>query len=190
MQTARTFGQWAALVLVGWFLLHTLAVTLDGLTDNPQPVDCLLVLGNTVHENGQPSARLRGRLDKTLALYRAGVSPVILVSGGLGKEGHYEGTAMQKYLVTHGVPAAAIIVDNAGNTTQASARNFVAIAPAHGFSSVLVVSQFFHISRTKLLLRQLHFQNVYGAHARYYELRDAYALFREFFAYYIYLMRG
>lgn len=174
-------------MLGSWLLLHVVATTADGLTDNAQPADCLLVLGNTVNADGTLSPRLRGRLDKALDLYRARVSPTIFVSGGLGKEGHYEGTAMRQYLVAHGVPAAAILVDNAGNTTQATARNFAATAQVRHFSSVVVVSQFFHISRTKLLLRQQHFSRIYGAHANYFELRDIYALIREFAAYYTYL---
>lgn len=171
-------------------MLHVAATTIDGLTDNVQPADCLLVLGNTVNADGTLSPRLRGRLDKALDLYRAGISSTIFVSGGLGKEGHYEGTAMHQYLMAHGVPATAILVDNAGNTTQATARNFAAVARERGFSSVVVVSQFYHLSRTKLLLEQERFPRVYAAHANYYELRDTYSLVREVAAYYAYRFRG
>lgn len=187
MKPATHIVKWVAVVLSSWFLLHVVATSTDGLIDNAQPADCLLVLGNTVNADGTLSARLRGRLDKALELYQGGTSSTIFVSGGLGKEGHYEGTAMRQYLVAHGVPAAAILVDNAGNTTQATAQNFAAAAQVHHFSSVVVVSQFFHISRTKLLLRQQHIPRIYGAHAAYFELRDIYALIREFAAYYTYL---
>jgi vancomycin permeability regulator SanA len=172
LKSATYIAKRVALVLGSWFLLHVAATTIDGLTDNAQPANCLLVLGNTVNADGTLSPRLRGRLDKALDLYRAGISPTIFVSGGLGKEGHYEGTAMRQYLVAHGVPSAAILVDNVGNTTQATARNFAATAQVRHFSSVVVVSQFFHISRTKLLLKQQQLPRIYGAHANYYELRD------------------
>jgi vancomycin permeability regulator SanA len=187
LKSATYIAKWAAIVLGSWFLLHIAATTIDGLTNNAQPADCLLVLGNTVNADGSLSPRLRGRLDKALVLYRAGISPIIFVSGGLGKEGHYEGTAMRQYLVSQGVPDGAVLVDNAGNTTQGTARNFAATAQLRHFSSVVVVSQFFHISRTKLLLKQQQFPHIYGAHANYYELRDIYALIREFAAYYTYL---
>jgi vancomycin permeability regulator SanA len=187
LKSARHIAEWIAVVFGTWFLLHVVVTSIDGLTDDTQPADCLLVLGNTVNADGTLSPRLQGRLDKALSLYQADVSPTIFVSGGLGKEGHYEGTAMREYLVAHGVPAAAILVDNAGNTTQATARNFAATAQVRHFSSVVVVSQFFHISRTKLLLKQQRFPHIYGAHANYFELRDIYALIREFAAYYAYL---
>lgn len=176
------------MLLSSWFVLHSAVVAIDGLTDDVQPVDCLVVLGNTVNPDGSLSARLQARLDKSLELYQQGVSPLILVSGGLGKEGHYEGTAMQRYLVAQGVPAQAILIDNKGDNTQATARNYAHIAQQRHLRSVLVVSQFFHLSRTKLLLRKRGVPVVHAAHATYYEWRDAYALFREFFAYYAYLL--
>ncbi|RPD44586.1 YdcF family protein [Hymenobacter sediminis] len=189
MPTAKRLIISALIVLISWFILHSAAVTIDGLTDDIQPVDCLIVLGNTVNPDGSLSARLQARLDKSLELYRQGVSPLILVSGGLGKEGHYEGTVMQRYLVAQGVPAQAIFIDNKGNNTQATARNYARIAQQQHLRSALVVSQFFHLSRTKLLLRKQGVPEVHAAHATYYEWRDAYALIREFLAYYAYLLR-
>lgn len=188
MRKTRVIGRWLALLVGGWVLLHLLRTTLDGLTDDVRPADCLVVLGNTVHSDGSLSERLRARLDKTQELYGQRISPLIFVSGGLGKEGHYEGTAMQRYLVAHGVPAAAIVVDNAGDNTLATARNFRRLAQGRHLRSAVVVSQFFHLSRTKLMLRQQAVPTVYGAHATYYEARDVYALVREFFAYYAYLL--
>ncbi|KUG08948.1 hypothetical protein ASU33_09455 [Solirubrum puertoriconensis] len=159
---------------------------MDGLDDNPQPADCILILGNTVNPNGTLSARLQARLDKGLELYRQKLAPVVMVSGGLGKEGHYEGRAMAAYLEAAGVPADAIIEDNLGNTTRATAQNFAAVAQRQQLGSVLVVSQFYHITRTKMLLKQQGNHQVYGAHADYFELRDMYSLLREIPAYYRY----
>jgi len=84
------------------------------------------------------------------------------------------------------VHEAAIFVDNAGNTTQLTAINFVRDHPE--MQSVIVVSQFFHISRAKLAFRQLGVDQVQGAHCDYYEWPDIYSTFREFFGYYKYLL--
>jgi vancomycin permeability regulator SanA len=171
-------------ILAAWVLVHTLFITWDGLRNSQQRADIGVVLGNKVNEDGTLSERLRQRLACGLALYRSGRVPRLLVSDGLGKEGFYEGTKMQDYLRAHGVPDTAIVVDNAGNTTQQTVRNTVRLQPTLHFRSVLVISQFYHISRTKLLFRQAGFTDVSGASPRYFELRDSYSLLREFAAYY------
>lgn len=170
--------------LAAWLLIHTLLITLDGLHDRQQRSDIGVILGNKVNEDGTLSARLTQRLACGLALYRSGRVPRLLVSGGLGKEGFYEGTKMREYLRRHGVPDTAIIVDNAGNNTQQTVRNVAQLRARLRIRSILVISQFYHISRTKLLFRQAGFTAVSGASPVYFEWRDIYSPLREFGAYY------
>ena len=56
--------------------------------------------------------------------------------------------------------------------------------------SVIVVTQYFHVSRTKLAFRMCGVIDVHGAHANFFEARDAYSLVREFVGYYVYRLRG
>ncbi|KAA9327099.1 YdcF family protein [Hymenobacter busanensis] len=177
------------LLLLAWVVAHSVWIARDGLRDTAQPADCILVLGNKVNEDGTPSARLQARLDKALALYRARLAPRIVVSGALGTEGHYEGWSMRQYLLRQGVRRADILVDNAGNTTLATAANFGRIAAQRHFRSVIVVSQFYHLTRAKLLLQQAGNWRIFTAHASYFELRDIYSLLREFPAYYVAKLR-
>ncbi|MGI4864586.1 MAG: YdcF family protein [Janthinobacterium lividum] len=172
------------LFLATWLLVHTLFSTLDGLHDNHQRADIGVILGNKVNEDGTLSERLRQRLACGLALYRKGRIRRILVSGGLGKEGFYEGDKMREYLLANGVPDSVVTVDNHGDNTQKTVRNTLALRSQLHFRSILVVSQFYHISRTKMLFRQAGFPAVSGASPRYFEWRDAYSLLREFGAYY------
>lgn len=182
---------WLQLIFSGFLLLllHAAGISLDALTDRAQPADCLVVPGNTVNPDGSLSPRLKARLDEALRLYRARISPRIFVSGGLGKEGHYEGSVMRRYLVQQGVPDTAVYTDNQGVTTLATAQNFARLAQERHWQSAVVVSQFFHLSRTKLLLRQQGITGVSGSAARYVEARDGYALLREVPALYVALLR-
>jgi vancomycin permeability regulator SanA len=177
-------AKYSLAILAAWVLVHTLFITWDGLRSGQQRADIGVILGNKVNEDGTLSERLRQRLVCGLALYRSGRVGRLLVSGGLGKEGFYEGDKMRDYLRAHGVPDTAIIVDNAGNTTQQTVRNTARLRSALHIRSVLVVSQFYHISRTKLLFRQAGFVEVSGASPVYFEWRDLYSLLREFVAYY------
>lgn len=42
--------------------------------------------------------------------------------------------------------------------------------------SVIVTSQFYHISRTKLAFKRVGFKAVYSPHGKFFELRDIYFL--------------
>lgn len=167
----------AALTLLA--LLATGALVWDGLRDEIGHADVALVLGNTVHPDGTPSRRLAARLDRTLDFYRGGYFPMIVVSGGLGKEGSDEAVVMRDYLVRRGVPAEAIFVDSEGLNTFASARKAQQLMRDRGLTKVLVITQYFHISRSKLALKKFGIPTVYSAHAQYFEGRDLYSIPRE-----------
>lgn len=112
-----------------------------------------------------------------------------IVSGGVGREGFDEAVVMKDYLVKRGVPQDNIIVDSLGLTTAATAKNVSAIAKGHHWSSVLVISQYFHIPRCRLVLSRAGIESVYAAHAHFFELRDIYSIFREVIGYAAYLGR-
>lgn len=120
-----------------------------------------------------------------LSLYDSGRVKKIIVSGGLGKEGFYEGDKMKKYLTKHGVPESVIIVDNLGVNTLATVENTIKLKDSLNFESVIVVSQYFHLTRTKMLFRKNNFRNVSSVSPKYFEVRDIYSLLREFVAYYV-----
>lgn len=74
-----------------WFGIHQVIVLTDGLTDENTKTNVAVIYGNTVHEDGTLSKRLKARLDRGIQLYRDSLTDVLFVSGGLGKEGFYEG---------------------------------------------------------------------------------------------------
>ena len=169
-----------------WFGIHQVVIITDGLTDENSKADIAVIYGNTVHEDGTLSERLKARLDRGIQLYNDSLTEVLFVSGGLGKEGFYEGDKMQEYLIQEGIPAEKIVVDNKGNNTKQTTFNFIKKFGKE--KSVIVVSQYHHISRAKLAFRKAGIKNVSGAHCDYFELRDFYACIREFFGYYSYLL--
>lgn len=171
-------------ILAIWFLGHLIYITIDGLTDKNNHADIAVILGNKVNEDGTLSERLEKRMECGLLLYRAGRVKKILVSGGLGKEGFYEGDKMKAYLLKNQVPDSCIIVDNYGNNTLATVTNTLKLRDSLNFESIIVVSQYYHLTRTKMLFKKQHFINVSSVSPNYFELRDLYSLCREFFAYY------
>lgn len=172
--------------LLLWFAVESMITIIYGLLDEDiQQADYAVVLGNKVNVDGTLSERLEARMQKGLELYQKGIVKRIIVSGGLGKEGHWEGSVMANYLYQHNVPQNKVIVDNQGNTTFLTAQNTHKLI-TNTQSKIIVVSQYHHIRRTKLSFKKMGFVNVYGAHAEYWEWRDFYSIFREFFAIYKY----
>ena len=175
--------------LLAVLLLAVLAITLDGLSDRVVTADLAVVPGNTVNRDGTPSHRLQGRLDAALALFVGGRCKFILASGGVGSEGFDEAAVMKRYLVAHGVPQDRIFTDNKGFNTAATARNAAAVMRANHLHSAIAVSQFFHVPRLRLALQGAGVSVAGNAHARYFEPRDLYSVFREVFGYAEYFVR-
>ena len=178
------------LFLLVWVIIHIIYICIDGLRNFKGNADVAIVLGNQVYKNDSLSTGLQGRVDEALVLYKAGRVKKIFVSGGISndKDGRYpEGDAMQKYVRQHGVPAADVISDNNGQNTFLTAKDFIAWNQTHHYRSAVIVSQFYHITRAKYILRKLGFKNVYSASSEKYSWRDITGTLREVPAFYKYL---
>ena len=160
-----------------------LLLLFDGLTDSAEPSDVIIVLGNEVLDGGVPSDRLAARLDKAAELFAEDFAPHVVVSGGTGPNGFDEAAAMMQYLVDAGIPGTAITPDPLGVNTRATAINTAELMANRGWDSAIVVSQWFHISRTRLAHKQEGIENVSTASADYFELRDLLSVIREVPAY-------
>ncbi|PIF12563.1 DUF218 domain-containing protein [Janthinobacterium sp. 13] len=174
---------------VGVFLLATAALVLAGLNDKLASADVIVVPGNTILPDGTPSPRLQARLDVALQQFQAHRAPRILVSGATGKEGFDEAASMARYLQSRGVPSSAILEDNQGWTTEATARNAAALMHEHGWTTAMVATQYFHVPRFKLALERSGIVVSGQVHAPYFELRDLYSVPRETVGYAVYYAR-
>ncbi len=138
-----------ALVAMIGFIVFILSFGQSELT---QPVDVAVVMGTKVEADGQPSAKLRLRLDKAYELFQSGQVGKLWVTGGRGISGHQEATVMQAYLIGQGVPQEAIQIDSLGISTYASARNLADEIPAD--ASIAIISHTSHLRRTKFAFEQ------------------------------------
>lgn len=177
-------GKYLSLLFLAWLLIHSTVIICDGLTDEGKSADYAVIFGNKVNPDGSLSERLEKRMECGLQLYQHKRVHGLIVSGGLGKEGHYEGTKMKAFLLLHGVPDSLIVVDDKGDNTLKTVQNTLALKDSLHISSLMVVSQYYHISRAKMLFRKEGFTAVSGASPSYFEWRDVYSLLREFFAFY------
>jgi uncharacterized SAM-binding protein YcdF (DUF218 family) len=122
--------------------------------DQRRPVDAIVVLGAAQY-NGRPSPVLKARLDHALGLYRDGIAPLIVVTGGIGRgDTTSEAIVGRRYLMAHDVPAAAVIAQPQGRTTAASMTAVADWTRDRGLRRVLLVSDPFHMFRLRLEARR------------------------------------
>jgi vancomycin permeability regulator SanA len=188
---AATWLKRIAGLLLCWLLLHVVYICADGFNDYKGKADVAIILGNHVFADGHLSTWLQGRVDKALLLYRQGRVKKIYASGGFSenKDGNYpEGDAMKAYLVAHGVPTGDVIADNEGRNTFLTSRDYIAWNKDYHYSSVIMVSQFYHITRSKYIMRKLGVDAVYNAASDHYEWKDIAGTLREVPAFYKYVL--
>ena len=136
------------------------AAALDG-------VDCIIVLGCQVHDDGSLSDMLHDRLARGVELYNLGAAPKLLMSGDHGRTDYNEVAAMKHYATENGVPSENVFMDHAGFSTYETVYRAKEIFKA---KKVLIVTQEYHLYRALYIARQLGVEaygvssdlNVYG----------------------------
>lgn len=140
------------------YLASVACVIVASRQDQRRPVDAIVVLGAAQY-NGKPSPVLRARLDHALALYREGLAPSIIVTGGIGEGDRVsEATVGQQYLVQQRVPVSAVVVRPEGRSTQASITAVAQWIVAQHLHRVLLVSDPFHMLRLRLEAEHAHLE--------------------------------
>ena len=174
-----------------WITAHLTYITIEGLHDYTGNADVAVILGNRVYADGTLSDWLKGRTDAALQLYQQKRVRKIYASGGISEndDGDYpEGTAMKQYLVKRGVPAEDVIADDKGKNTYCTAQNFLHWNVQQKYSSVIVVSQFYHITRTRYIFKRIGINNVHHVASHVYSWADIPGTLREVPAFYKYLI--
>ena len=174
--------------LLAWFFVHTALVCFDGFTSYPGRAEVALVMGNTVYADSSLAPWLKGRMDIALHLYQEGRVSRIFISGGKGEYGVAEAAGMKSYLDHHLVPDSVVTVDMKGQNTFATAEHFVRWAKDHDIRSAIVVTSFYHVTRSKYIIGKLGFSQIHSIASKSYFLWDYFGLFREFVAFYKYLI--
>lgn len=121
-----------------------------GRTDYRRPADAIVVFGCRVYSDGQPSLALADRVRTGCELFREGLAPQIVFSGGPGDGDIHETAAMRLMALELGVPDAAIVLDPQGLSTWATVQNTSPMFAASSARRVLAVSHFYHLPRVKL----------------------------------------
>lgn len=124
-----------------------LGLHLWGKQDRAQRADAIVIFGARVNPGGQASPVLRARTRHAFNLWKKGLAPVIVCTGGVGTHPPAEAVVSRQLLEEWGVPKQAIRVDDKSTSTRENARNAAALLPPR--SRAIGVSQPFHLWRCR-----------------------------------------
>jgi vancomycin permeability regulator SanA len=106
--------------------------------------DCILILGAGVWGNSIPSYLLEDRLLQGIALFNAGASDRIIMSGDHGREDYDEVNVMKQFAIAKGIPSENIFMDHAGFSTYESLYR---ARDVFGAKKIIIVTQKYHMYR-------------------------------------------
>lgn len=119
----------------------------QGGRDDRRPADAVVVMGAAQYD-GRPSPVFQARIDHAIELYRTGVAPRLIVTGGK-REGDRttEAASARSYAIANGVPEADILAEDRSRTTLESIRAVAALMRQEGLSTAVFVSDPSHMLR-------------------------------------------
>ena len=143
----------AMVVLVAW-TASMVMVSRVGRRDEARKADAIVVLGAAQYV-GRPSPVLRARVDHAVSLWKGGLAPTLILTGGTGVgDTTSEAAVARKYAMSRGVPDRAIVMEMRGRTTSESMRAVARIMDDREQKSVILVSDPFHMLRLSILARR------------------------------------
>jgi uncharacterized SAM-binding protein YcdF (DUF218 family) len=138
---------WAVVgaVLLGGYM--AVRISAQGDRDEQQPADAIVVLG-AAQFDGTPGGVFEARLRHAVDLYKQGLAPYFVVTGGkLPGDRTTEAATARKWAIAHGVPASAILGENQGRNTLESLEAVATILREHGLRTAVFVSDETHMLR-------------------------------------------
>lgn len=137
---------------VGWFALTCAHILRQARSDEARPAAAIVVFGAAEY-SGRPSPIYRARLDHAYKLFRQGLAPVVITTGGSGRDPTYtEGGVGRDYLRSLGIPDRDLIAETLSSNTGQSAQRVAVILKTNGLRNCLAVSDAYHLFRVKRML--------------------------------------
>ena len=117
-----------------------------------RPADAIIVFGAAEYD-GRPSPVYRARLDHAYDLFRKGLAPVVITTGGAAADPKYsEGGVGHDYLMRRGIPEMALIAETQASDTAESAERVAVIMRANHMKNCIAVSDAYHVFRVRKML--------------------------------------
>lgn len=132
------------------YLAH--AVVHEAREQQLRPSDTIVVFGAAEYD-GRPSPVFRARLDHAYDLFRKGLAPVVITTGGAAADPNYsEGGVGHDYLMRRGIPEVALIAETRASDTAESSERVAVIMRVNHMKTCIAVSDAYHVFRVRKML--------------------------------------
>lgn len=121
--------------------------------------DAIVVLGAAAYD-ARPSPVFEERLRHGIDLYKRGLAPTLIFTGGFGGTGarFSESQVGRRYALRNGVPDSAILIETASHNTRENLGQAAALMAARKLTRAIVVSDPLHLSRALRICRDIGIQ--------------------------------
>lgn len=169
------------------FLFTGVWIVFDGLADLGNKADVAVVIG---HLDSTGDQTVQPRLDRFIQLYNDAEVPVVIVGAAVTTGPADEPETMAKYLESHGIPADVIIQTHPVGSVPELAGDVERIMKEHRFQSVMIIADYYQITRIKLELMHQGVATVQKVHVGRLRKADLWTIGREVVALYEFLGRN
>lgn len=140
------------------FAILAHAVVRDSRQQQLNRADTIIVFGAAQYD-GRPSPVYRARLDHAYSLFKDGLAPIVITTGGAASDPNFtEGGVGHDYLMRKGVRESALIAETQASDTAESATRVAVIMRANRMKSCIAVSDAYHVFRIRKLLEHERLQ--------------------------------
>lgn len=142
-------------ILIGYFILTAINISVFSKKDETQKVDSAIVLGAAVWNN-EPSSVFKERINHSIFLYKNGYINSIIFTGGIANnEKLSESYVAKNYAIKLGVLPEDIYIEEESKITQENLEYAQQIMIQNNLSKVLLVSDPLHMKRSMMMAKDL-----------------------------------
>ena len=163
MKVAKRLSLIILLAAALYFIAFIGAVHVVGSHDTAQDADAIVVLGAGLLRDGRPGWALTRRSLHAADLWRAGIAPYIICTGGQAESfPRSEAAACREILRASQVPASAILLEEQSRSTEENAIFSKGIMEAMEIADVVLVSDNYHMLRANWLFQMQGIETFYS----------------------------
>jgi uncharacterized SAM-binding protein YcdF (DUF218 family) len=145
-----------SVLLALWLAGVAAYISVVGERDAAAAADAIIVLGAAAYD-ARPSPVFEERIRHGVDLYRRGLAPKLIFTGGFGGRGarFSESQVGRRYAMREGVPGRAILIETQSRNTRENLDQAALLMRAHRLRRAIVVSDPLHMSRALRLCKDI-----------------------------------